>query len=249
MRRVLVFQHVAFEPLGTLLPLLRSYGMRVRYQNFERDPGGRPTLEGYDGLIVLGGPMSAWDDANHPHLAVEATLIEAAVSRGTPVLGICLGAQLLARALGARVYPAPREEIGWHSVEPTPAGMSDPVIGSFQPTEHVFQWHSDTFDLPSGAVHLARATDGCPNQSFRYADHAYGLQFHLEADAPLIERWINDPEMRTEMSALSDPLDPDAVRNETRERIARSLELSEQTFGSFLERWTDRPRKPRHPHR
>ena len=249
MRRVLVFQHVAFEPLGTLLPLLRSYGLRIRYQNFERDPGGRPTIDGYDGLIVLGGPMSAWDDDRHPHLAVETDLIEAAVSRGMPVLGICLGAQLLARALGARVHSAPQQEIGWHAVEPTPAGRDDPVIGAFRSTEDVFQWHSDTFELPDGAVHLARSDGGCAHQAFRYGEHAYGLQFHLEVDAPLIERWISDPQLQAEMATLPDPLDPDAVRCETRRRVARSLELSEQTFGRFLERWTDRPRKPRHPHR
>ena len=110
MRRVLVFQHVAVEPLGTLLPLLRSYGLRIRYVNFERERDAEPSVEGYDGLIVLGGPMSAWDDEHHPHLARETDAIRAALERNVPILGICLGAQLLARALGARVHAAARPE-------------------------------------------------------------------------------------------------------------------------------------------
>lgn len=250
MRRVLVLQHVAVEPLGTLLPLLRSYGLRIRYQNFERDPEAQPSIGSYDGLIVLGGPMSAWDDENHPHLQTETALIETAVAQGTPVLGICLGAQLLARALGARVHPAAEREIGWHAVTPTEAGRADPVLGGFEGTEDVFQWHGDTFDLPDGAVHLVRsATAGCAHQAFRYGNHAYGLQFHLEADAALIERWLNTPQLQHEIAESPSPTDPDAIRAETQQRIARSLELSQETFGRFLELWTDRPRRERHPHR
>jgi GMP synthase (glutamine-hydrolysing) len=247
-RRVLVFQHVAVEPLGSLLPLLRSYSMRIRYVNFERDPLAEPSVEGYDGLIVLGGPMSAWDDANHPHLAGEVRAIEAAVASGTPVLGICLGAQLLARALGASVRPAPAKEIGWYDVSLTEAGRSDPVLRAFSATERVFQWHGDTFDLPADATHLAHGSL-CANQAFRYGESAYGLQFHLEADASLIERWLTTPAHLEEIEALAPAVDPDAIRHETRAQIARSQRLADATFVRFLERWTNRPRRTPHPHR
>ncbi len=250
MRRVLVFQHVAVEPLGTLLPLLRSYGLRIRYVNFERDPDAQPSLEGYDGLIVLGGPMSAGDDGAHSHLAHEVTAIEAALDRGTPVLGICLGAQLLARALGAAVRPASVREIGWHDVCPTAAGRADPVLRGFAATESVFQWHADTFDLPDGAVHLARGSAaGCANQAFRYGDRAYGFQFHLEANAALIERWLHTPAHVAEVEAQGGRLDAEAIRRDTRARIARSLQLADETFGHFLDHWTDRHRRAPQPHR
>lgn len=250
MRRVLVFQHVAVEPLGTLLPLLRSFRLRIRYVNFERDPDAQPSMEGYDGLIVLGGPMSATDDAEFPHLHREMSAIEVALAAGTPVLGICLGAQLLARCLGAEVRPAERTEIGWHEVCPTEAGRADPVIGGFDPSEHVFQWHSDTFELPDGAVHLARGPDdGCAQQAFRYGESAYGLQFHLEANAALIARWLATPAHRDELESLVGSPDAETIQRETRERIAHSLRLSDETFGRFFDRWTGRRRRESQPHR
>jgi len=250
-RRVLVFQHVAVEPLGSLLPLLRNYGLRIRYVNFERDPDARPNVEGYDGLIVLGGPMSAWDDATHPHLAREVESLRRALDREIPVLGICLGAQLLARALGAAVHPAPLPEVGWHEVSPTAAGQADPVLGGFEQTERLFQWHGDTFELPEDAVHLARGNGGahsCANQAFRYGDRAYGLQFHLEANAQLIERWLRTPTHVSEIEARGEPLDVEAIRSATLTRIARSLRLSDETFGRFLDLWTERGRRSPHPH-
>ena len=128
MRKLLVCQHVPHEILGTLNPLLKRAGFRIRYVNFGRHPDAQPDLDGYAGLIVLGGPMSAYDDQRLPHLAVEMKLIEAALQRNLPVLGICLGAQLIARTLGARVYANHIKEIGWYDVSPTDAAESDPLL-------------------------------------------------------------------------------------------------------------------------
>jgi len=193
--------------------------------------------------------MSAWDDERHPHLAREVVAIEAALARKTPVLGICLGAQLLARSLGAELRRAERAEIGWHEVQPTLAGRDDSVLGAFRPSEQVFQWHSDTFELPSDAVHLAQGADGaCAQQAFRYGENAYGLQFHLEANAALIDRWLATPALCAELEG-DDGSGADAIRVQTRERISESLRLSDATFGRFFDRWTGRPRRPRHPHR
>ena len=123
-RKILVFQHVPFEPLGTLDPILREAGFRIRYVNFGRDPHARPSLRGYKGVIALGGPMNVDDVADHPHLATEIDLLREAHERGMQVLGICLGGQLLATALGAHVEEAPQKEIGWHDIELSPDGQA-----------------------------------------------------------------------------------------------------------------------------
>jgi GMP synthase (glutamine-hydrolysing) len=186
MRRLLVFQHVPYEILGTLDPLLRDAGFRIRYVNFGRYPDIRPDISRYNGLVVLGGPMNCDQSDRFPHLTTEVELIREAITEGLPILGICLGSQLIARALGARVYKNPVKEIGWYDLEPTEAGRKDPLFANFQSSQKIFQWHGDTFDIPHGAVHLAASQD-CPNQAFRYADNVYGLQFHLESSNDSIE--------------------------------------------------------------
>ena len=234
MRKLLVFQHVPFEILGTLNPLLKDAGFRLRYVNFGRHPDARPALDGYAGLIVLGGPMSVNDTARHRHLLTEMELIGQALDRDMPILGICLGAQLLAATLGARVHRSAEQEIGWYDVAPTAAGRRDPLLAGFGASERIFQWHSDTFDVPAGAEHLAASTL-CEMQAFRWGRHAYGLQFHLEVDAPLIERWLRVPVHRRELAAARGRISPEAIRNETPHRIDRSSTLSERTFGAFID--------------
>ncbi|MFQ5352101.1 MAG: gamma-glutamyl-gamma-aminobutyrate hydrolase family protein [Candidatus Binatia bacterium] len=233
MRKILVFQHVAFEILGTLNPLLKNSGFRIRYVNFDRDPQARPDLEGYNGLVVLGGPMNVDQVDLYPHLATEIELIEKALEMDIPVLGICLGAQLIARALGAEVRPNEEKEIGWYEVSPTPAGRSDALIGCFGETERIFQWHGDTFDIPSQAVALA-SSPTCANQAFRFGDRVYGLQFHLEVDEALVERWLRVPIHREEIAALGGKVDPENIRRETALRIEELKGLSNRTFHEFV---------------
>lgn len=233
MRRILVFQHVAHEILGTLNPLLKIAGFRIRYVNFGRHPDARPSLDGYHGVVALGGPMNVDDVESHPHLRTEVSLLREALDRGMPILGICLGAQLLARALGAPVGPAIQKEIGWYDLSVSEPGRSDPLLSGFGDTERIFQWHGDTFEIPAGAVHLA-SSDLCPNQAFRYGENAYGFQFHLEVDEPLIDRWLDVPMHRAEIEALSGLVDPEEIRRETRARIARARHLSDRTFGEWV---------------
>jgi GMP synthase (glutamine-hydrolysing) len=233
MRNLLVCQHVPYEPLGTLNPLLKREGYRIRYVNFGRHPDARPRIDGYNGLVVLGGPMNVDEADHHPHLDVEADLILAAIDRGLPVLGICLGAQLIAKALGAEVRRNHEKEIGWYPLCKTEDADDDPVFSHFEITEQVFQWHGDTFDIPDGAVHLA-ATDSCPNQAFRYGDNVYGLQFHLECDEPMIERWLQVPHHVAEISSTAGRIDPDTIRRETPRHIGRLKTLSERVFGEFV---------------
>jgi GMP synthase (glutamine-hydrolysing) len=248
MPRILVCQHVAHEILGTLNPLLKSAGFRIRYMNFGRHPDAEPSLEGYNGLVVLGGPMSVNHVERHPHLGTEMRLIEQALEKDLPVLGICLGAQLIAKTLGARVFPNQEKEIGWYDLFPTKAATDDPVCGRLGPAEKVFQWHGDTFDIPQGAVHLA-SSPLCASQAFRYGPNVYALQFHLEVDEPMIERWLTVPMHVKEIENLNGKIDPQKIREETPAHIHRLKQLSDKVFGDFINLFGPRERRHRLPSR
>lgn len=239
MPKLLVLKHVAHEPLGTLDPLLRRSGFRIRYVNFGRHPEARASLDGYHGLVVLGGPMNVDDVAGHPHLAHERELVARALDRNLPVLGICLGAQMIARVLGAEVRRSRTKEIGWHAVAPTGAARADPLFEHFGEIEPLFQWHEDAFELPSGAVHLARS-DGCENQAFRFGERVYGFQFHLEVDEPMVERWLRVPTLQPDVELVEGGAD--RIRRDTREHARRLQSLATTTFGAFLRQFPGRGR-------
>ena len=246
--KLLVFQHVPFEPLGTLDSQFRAAGLRVRYVNFSRLAEARPDVGRYQGLIVLGGPMGADQSDRYPHLEVEKDAIRRAVDAGIPVLGICLGAQLIASALGARISRNPVKEIGWFDVVPTAAGCEDALFSKFNGAEKIFQWHGDTYSLPSGAHHLAES-EACANQAFRVGESVYGLQFHLEADQALIERWLRTPVHVRELAECATTVDPDRILADTSRFIDRATALSEALFGAFIERFYSRRRRVALPSR
>lgn len=233
MTKILVCQHVGYEILGTLNPLFKDAGFRLRYVNFGREPEMRPKIQGYDGLVLLGGPMNVDQEDRFPHLTHEIRLIEAAMKKEIPVLGICLGSQLIAKALGAHVGRNEVREIGWHEVALTEEGSRDPVLGHFRPREAVFHWHGDTFDMPKGAKHLASSRD-CRHQAFSYGDKVYGFQFHLEVDEPMIERWLVVPQHLGELQEVREKTTPERIRNETKERMDGLKALSQKTFGELL---------------
>ena len=234
MRKLLVFQHSPREPLGVFDPMLRNAGFRIRYVNFSRQPDQRPDVSRYNGLVVLGGPMNVDQADRFPHLTTEIAAIRDALARGIPILGICLGAQLLAAALGANVRPNSVREIGWYPLHPTGAAREDPLCRHLGDHQHVFQWHAYTFDLPPGAVHLA-STPACPNQAFRFGDRAYGLQFHLEADEHLIQRWLHVPEYRSEADSAGPANHVEGILRDTHDHAANALALSQRVFGEFIE--------------
>ena len=234
MKKLLVLQHVAHELLGTLNPLLKSAGFRIRYVNFARHPDAQPSLDGYDGLVILGGPMSVNDAGRLPHLNAELALIEDALRRDMPVLGICLGAQLIAKSLGAPVYRNPQKEIGWYDVSPTADAGSDPLLRELQKTEKIFQWHGETFDIPKSTRHLA-FSPLCANQAFRYGAKVYGFQFHMEVDEPMIHRWLKVEDNRAEISGLHGPDHIEFLFGETSRNIARLREMSDRVFGAFID--------------
>ncbi len=234
MPRLLVFQHVAVEPLGTLDALIRARGHRIRFHNFERDPGAQPDVDRYRGLIVLGGPMNVEDQDRRPHLKTELEAIERALEQGKPLLGISLGAQKLAHVLGAPVSRHPQPEMGWCDLRVAEAGRTDPVLGVVGERLPVFQWHSYSYQLPKGATHLA-SSDACEQQAFRYGDSAYGFQFHLEADEAVIERWLGLPSFRAELAAAGLPMDDGAIRAETATRVAATRVTADAVFNNFLD--------------
>lgn len=246
--KVLVFQHVPFEPLGTLDPLLKDAGFRIRYVNFGREPDSRPELDGYEALIVLGGPMSSDQIDTFPNLITEVSIIREAVERGMSVLGICLGAQLLAKALGGSVSRNTTREIGWYDVEMTEAGCKDPVLSSFAQRQEVFQWHEDGISLPPSAELLA-GSPASPVQAFRFGEHAYGFQFHLEANQPLIERWLSVPAHAETLAEEEGHIDANEIRSQIARSIGPLQELSRETFSRWIDRFEIEPRKQRLPSR
>jgi GMP synthase (glutamine-hydrolysing) len=234
MRKILVFQHVAAEPLGHLDALLRDVGVRIRYVNFGREPHAQPDVRRYDGLVVLGGPMNVDQADQLPHLRYEMSAIHEAVESGRPMLGICLGAQLLAAATGGVVHPNPVPEIGWYRLHTRPDAHDDRLFRHFERhPQYVFQWHAYTFAPPPGATPLAW-TRNCRNQAYRLGDHAWGLQFHLEADAALIERWLATPGGRSEIERHWDARRIARIRAATRTHLPTARTLSDRVFGEFI---------------
>lgn len=233
MARVLVLQHVAAEPLGILDPMLRARGHRIRYVNFARNPESEPRLDRYQALIVLGGPMQVGQTRKHPHLVTECRLIEQALSADKPVLGICLGAQLMAHVLDGGVGPDPRPEIGWYTLHPTPATPEDPVLAPLSEPHPIYQWHHWGFDCPPGAVNIAEHPEsGC--QAFRASAQAWGFQFHLELDERLIRRWLTLPFYRNDLAASGLDRTPEDIRGDTQRCLPGALALAEQIFGNWL---------------
>jgi GMP synthase (glutamine-hydrolysing) len=248
MKRLLVFQHVPHEILGTFNPLLKAAGFRIRYVNFGRTPDEVPNVEKYDGLIILGGPMCVDQTDSHPHLLTEIDAIKEAMDRHMPVLGICLGAQLIATALGARVGKNPVKEIGWYDVTPTEAGQSDPLFSCFDGTEKIFQWHGDTFEIPHGATGLASSPE-CPNQAFRFGERTYGLQFHLEVDEALIQRWLKTPVHIREMEREGDHISTAKILADTKQYMERSTLLGNRLFSEYIRLFSSRVRRVSLPSR
>jgi GMP synthase (glutamine-hydrolysing) len=192
--RVLIVKNIAAEGPGTIEDFLRS--ANISYSIIDLNKGEQvPPVSDFTHLVIMGGPMAVYEMDQYPYLKSEARLIEQAVKANKRVLGVCLGAQMVAYALGARVYAGGQKEIGWSEVAITPEGMNDPLMSSLaldgKKRAQVFQWHGDTFDLPAGAVRLA-SSELYPNQAFRYSDRVYALQFHIEVTPVIVFDWLKD---------------------------------------------------------
>ena len=227
----LVLRHVQAEGLGLLANVLRERGIHHRYLDLPRgDPAPRD-LRGVGGLIVLGGPMAVYEGARYPFLATEAELVERALTAGRPVLGVCLGAQLIAQVLGARVYAGERREVGWAPVTLTDDGRDDLVFGVLEPTLTVFHMHGDTYELPPDAKNLARSPL-YEQQAFRWGDLVYGLQFHLEFTDTIIGRLVAEPESREFITGAG--VDPARLVAETPARLRELVPIAQRVYSNFF---------------
>ncbi len=209
-KTITVLRHEAFEHLGYFAEILEERKIPFEYCDL-----GQHIPKQCDALIVMGGPQSA----NDAELQSEVKLIERAITAGTPVLGICLGAQLIAKALGARVYKNPELEIGWGGVHFTAAAQGDSVFGTLPSPSTFFHWHGETFDLPEGARWLAYS-DGCEHQAFCFGRSVYGIQFHPEITPEMIDDWCTQPVNCGDVAAFDQPVNAHAFETSA---LARPL--------------------------
>jgi GMP synthase (glutamine-hydrolysing) len=236
---VLVLQHIACEPPGVFEDVLLE--RRATIHRVELDEGEPlPRWRDFDLIVAMGGPMSANDDAELPWLREEKAMISQAVKAGMPFFGVCLGVQLLAASLGARVYQGETPEVGLLPVEITPDGRADPVFAGLPDDGVTLQWHGDTFDLPEGAVLLA-TSPAYPNQAFRF-ENAYGVQFHLEVSDAMARAWAAVPAYS---SSLERTLGPDAAAAFVASIEDRSGEMRD-TGRALFERFLERVVAPAH---
>ena len=195
---VLIIKNVKNEGPGTIEDFLKQKGAGYSVVDFSgcgATEKSVPDISGFSHLVIMGGPAAVYESEGAPFLHFETAMIRAFSLNKKPVLGICLGAQMIAHALRADVYSGGTKEIGWDRVEITPEGMEDPVFSAIsvnaEPFAEIFQWHGDTFDLPEKTVRLA-SSKVYPNQAFRYKDNVYALQFHIEVKPEMIREWFAD---------------------------------------------------------
>jgi GMP synthase (glutamine-hydrolysing) len=195
----LVLRHAQAEGIGLLGNALRERRIHHRALDIARGEPVPKDLRGVGGLIVLGGPMGAYEQDKHAFLRAETALLEKAIAAGRPVLGICLGAQLIAQVLGARVYPGEKREVGWAPVTLTADGRDDPLFAGGDASLTVFHLHGDTYELPPDAANLATSTV-YEQQAFRWGEIVYGFQFHLEFTESIITRLAQEPDSQRYMT-------------------------------------------------
>jgi GMP synthase-like glutamine amidotransferase len=200
---VLILKNVSSEGPGTIEDFLA--GQNISYRIADLTSEDIPPADDFEALVILGGPMSVNEADIYPYISREIELVRAFTGEKKRVLGICLGAQIMAKAFGARVYPGPEKEIGWYDIEMDYSGGIDPLMaglahhpetGEYLQKIKVFQWHGETFDIPEGGVRLATSRL-YPNQAFRYGEKTYAFQFHIEVREETIYEWLKDEPIDT----------------------------------------------------
>lgn len=232
MEAILVFQHDPLEDLGVFAQVLERHHAHFRTVRLFQDETPNEDWESIRALVILGGPMSVHEEERYPFLKWEKTIIRTALKQGISILGICLGAQLIAAATGAQVYQGNFKEIGWYPISVTPEGQMDSLLGYLPERPTVFQWHRDGFDLPKGAQRLASSLY-YDNQAFRIGKKVYGLQFHLEVTPAMIDRYMDE---RWKELAQVPYISPDKIRADTRSYAQTSKHYGERFFSEFLRR-------------
>ena len=201
---VIALLHAESEGPGTLGEFLELSGAEVhtvRLYEGERLPSSG---DGFEAVVSMGGPMNVYEEDRYPFLWEETKFLREVIESGVPVLGICLGSQMIAKACGARVRRAPAGELGWSEIRLTPAGLCDELFKGLPERMQVLQWHEDTFEVPTGGTLLA-TSEVCPSQAFRVRN-AYGLQFHIEVTQQMIEEWFDGLPLRAQILDCYDVL-------------------------------------------
>ena len=224
---VLIIKNVTNEGPGTIEEYLKGKGVNYTVADFsgcDATEESIPDIRNFTHLVIMGGPMAVYDSGGLPFLHYEVAMIRAFAKRGKAVLGICLGAQIIAHALGADVYKGAKEELGWDTVEITKEGMKDAAFSTLAVDNttmvHVFQWHGDTFDLPKKAVRMA-SSGNYENQAFRYAANVYAFQFHIEVTPEMIRAWF-EHDRNIDLNTMFDQTD--SMYPEYRKRAERFYE-------------------------
>ena len=226
MQNAIAIRHVAFEDAGTLGEVLKGRGIALDY--LEAGVDDLDPAKDADLLVVLGGPIGIYEVDRYPFLKQELATIEAAVKKGVPVVGICLGCQALAAVLAARVYPGKQKELGWDEMSLTPEGTASP-LGAIEGVR-VLNWHGDTFDLPAGATRLASNTI-TPNQAFTYGPKVLALQFHVELPERDLEKWL----IGHTLELATSKVDLGQLRAETARYAPGANAASQRLFNDWLD--------------
>jgi GMP synthase (glutamine-hydrolysing) len=230
---VLIIKHVDIEGPGLIENCLKQENILFQILNLNSNIH-LPKLDDFTYIVILGGPMNVYEEDRYPFLRDEDLFIKEAIQRGKTILGICLGAQLIAKALGAKVFKAPAKEIGWYDVSLTKIGSQDPLFSILPKTFPVFQWHEDTFEIPHGATLIATSSL-VPHQAFRYGDNAYGLQFHLEVTEEMIQEWMETYEEEFKGLQSPPPFSRAEIMTETEIKIEtymrRGMKFLKNFFG------------------
>jgi len=188
---ILVIKHISIEGPGTAGDFFEDKGRKIRTIELDRGQDLPPDLSKIEAVILLGGPMNVYEEGKYPFLKDEDAFLKKAIRENVPTLGICLGAQLLAKACGVKVKKAKEKEIGWYKVSSTDEGRKDPLLAGIASEFDAFQWHEDTFEIPSDAALLA-TSNSCRNQAVRFCKNIYGLQFHIEVTGSMIKDWVKE---------------------------------------------------------
>jgi GMP synthase (glutamine-hydrolysing) len=226
MKHAVAIRHVAFEDAGTLAPVLRERGIDLRY--LEAGVDDLTPAKDADLLVVLGGPIGIYEIDRYPFIKNELATIEAAVKKGVPVIGICLGCQALAAVLAARVYPGKQKELGWDEMSLTKEGKASPLAAI--DGVRVLNWHGDTFDLPVGATRLA-SSEITANQAFTYGPKVLALQFHVELPQRDLERWL----IGHTLELATSKVDLGKMRADTARYAPAANEASARLFNDWLD--------------
>ncbi len=231
MKRVLTIINIADDPTGYVGEILEHHA--IPYDVIAPEQRPIPDVEAYDALVVFGGPQNANEDDKYPYFVEEKATLRRAVEHNIPVLGICLGGQMLATVLGGTVRKHTITEIGFSEIQCTPEGRHDPLYEGLADGQLVYQWHEDTFDIPPGAIRLAIG-ERTENQAFRYGQNAYGIQYHIELTPAMLDTWLNEPSLKEEIAGAIGEDEYERIWRDRPQYYSRYREHTRIMFENFL---------------